>query len=93
MKPVIAEYLKKDALVIDVRTPQEYARGHFAGSMNIPLNALSSRLANLDRKRPTIVCCASGARSAAAVGILKSNGFENVINAGPWTNTLDASAT
>ena len=92
MKPLIAEYLKKDALVIDVRSPQEYARGHFSGSTNIPLNVLSSRLAALDRKRPTIVCCASGTRSAAAIGILKSNGFESVINAGPWTNALNASA-
>ncbi|CAN5621621.1 hypothetical protein BH10BDE1_BH10BDE1_09300 [soil metagenome] len=39
--------------------------------------------------RPVILCCASGARSGMAAGILKKNGFNNVLNAGPWTNTLN----
>jgi rhodanese-related sulfurtransferase len=35
-----------------------------------------------------VVCCASGTRSAAAAAILKARGFKEVVNAGPWTNTL-----
>ena len=88
MKPMIQEYKTKNALIIDVRSPSEYAGGHCEGSINIPLNELGTKLKGLDKQRPTIVCCASGARSAAALGLLKSNGFESVINAGPWTNTL-----
>ena len=43
---------------------------------------------DLDRSKTIILCCASGTRSAAAMGILKKHGFENLLNAGPWTNTL-----
>ncbi len=88
MRPIIADYLNKKAVVIDVRSPQEFAGGHFEGSINIPLNTLAGKVSTLDKSRPTIVCCASGARSAVALGILKGQGFEQVINAGPWTNTL-----
>ena len=46
----------------------------------------ASRLKELDKNKPIVVCCASGARSEAALRILKQNGFAEVINAGPWTN-------
>jgi len=73
------------ATIIDVRTKGEYAQGHIKGSLNIPLDQISSKLKTLkDKNKPIITCCASGMRSASAKGILKSNGFQEVHNGGGW---------
>ena len=88
MKPLINEYLDSNALVVDVRSPDEFRGGHCNGSINIPLNVLEARFHELDKKQRIIVCCASGGRSGAALNILKNNGFDQVINAGPWTNAV-----
>lgn len=72
------------AQVVDVRTRAEFSSGHVAGSLNIPLDQLPSRLEELDRRRPVLVCCVSGSRSAAAASLLRSAGFADVHNAGPW---------
>lgn len=93
MKPILAAYLAKGALVIDVRSPSEFAGGHVEGSVNIPLSELPRKVSSLDKKRPTIVCCASGMRSGAALGVLMTNKFESVINGGPWQNVLSAFKT
>jgi rhodanese-related sulfurtransferase len=42
----------------------------------------------LDKSKTIILCCASGTRSGMAFGILKKNGFKNILNAGAWNNTL-----
>jgi len=80
--------LEQGALVVDVRSKGEYAAGARPGSLNIPLGELERNLSRLDPAKPVIVCCASGTRSAMAAGILRKNGFKNVLNAGPWQNTL-----
>lgn len=72
------------ATVVDVRTPDEYAQGHVPGSVNAPLAALPAGLDAVDRQRPVIVCCASGVRSEAAVGILRRAGYAEVVNGGSW---------
>ncbi len=66
----IKEMLDKGALIIDVRTPEEYASGHIKESVNIPLNRIPDKVNELKRKnKPIITCCRSGARSGmAAVG-------------------------
>jgi rhodanese-related sulfurtransferase len=74
------------AQIVDVRTPAEFKSGHVKGSINIPLNTLSSKAGKLDKNRPVITCCASGARSGMAVGTLNSMGFQGVVNGGSWTN-------
>ncbi len=74
------------ATIIDVRTPGEFASGHFPGSSNIPVNELQGSLGKLDKQKAVILCCASGARSAMAAGLLRKNGFTNVTDAGPWQN-------
>lgn len=80
-----AELMKNGALIIDVRTPGEYATGHIKGSMNMPVDSLKANLAKLkDKNRTIITCCASGMRSSAAKSILKMNGFSNVYNGGSW---------
>ena len=78
----------RGAVFVDVRTPAEYASGSRPGSVNIPLDSLARRAAELDKTRPIVLCCASGARSAAAAAILRQLGFAEVVNAGPWKNTL-----
>jgi len=72
------------AQVVDVRTPAEFAAGHFPGSRNIPLNELPARMRELDPTRGVVVCCASGMRSAAAARILRSGKFPQVFNGGSW---------
>lgn len=84
-KPTVADLLKDDAIIVDVRTPEEYREGHVAGSLNIPLDRLKAELNNLDKKRPIVTCCRSGARSATAAGLLVSSGFM-AHNGGPWVN-------
>ena len=73
------------AQMIDVRTPAEFARGHVAGSLNIPLDELPARLDEVAAGRPILVCCASGARSGQAKQFLERAGYPQVYNAGPWT--------
>lgn len=84
--PRMKEAIKNGAVVLDVRSPKEYAAGHHVGSVNIPLQELADKADKLDRKKTIIVCCASGARSARALSILKEKGFNQVENIGPWTN-------
>ena len=76
--------LKEGAQVVDVRAPGEFAAGHAANSVNIPLPEIGERAGDLDRKRPVIVCCASGTRSAMAAHRLRRLGFDRVVNAGSW---------
>jgi phage shock protein E len=82
-----AEMVRKGAIVLDVRSKREYANGHIKGSINIPVDVLSSSLSRLkDKDIPIITCCASGARSATAKNILKSNGYSEVFNGGGWSS-------
>jgi rhodanese-related sulfurtransferase len=88
VKKRLPELLKQGAVVIDVRSPGEFASGSSKGSVNIPLPELEKSLARLDPGKPVVLCCASGTRSAAAAAVLKKRGFRIVFNAGPWTNTV-----
>ena len=65
-------------LVVDVRTPQEYAQGHLKGATNIPLSDLPVQIGGLDRNRPILVYCQTGVRSAQASAILVNAGFTQV---------------
>jgi phage shock protein E len=86
----IPQWLKEGAVVVDVRSSGEFAGGARPGSVNIPLDQLAKRSSELDKSKPVILCCASGTRSAMAAGVLRKQGFGRVMNAGPWTNTLQA---
>ena len=76
------------AIFVDVRTPAEFAAGSRSGSVNIPMDTLPKGAEKLDKTKPVVLCCASGARSGMAAGIFKGLGFRQVLNAGPWRNTL-----
>jgi rhodanese-related sulfurtransferase len=68
-------------LVLDVRTPEEYARGHVEGAVNIPHSELPGRLAELEaaRGRTLVVYCESGRRSGIALDALHGAGFERAL--------------
>jgi len=69
-----------DAVLLDVRTAEEYAAGHVPGVQLIPLQELERRLDEVPRDKPVLVICRSGNRSAQAVKLLRDKGFANVRN-------------
>lgn len=79
-----AQLVKDGALILDVRTPAEYAGGHIKGSKNIPLQSLQQHLGTIPKDKVIITCCASGMRSGSAKSMLLSNGFKAVHNGGGW---------
>ena len=80
----IAEMKEKNAVVIDVRTPGEFAGGHVKGSKNFPLQTISSKVNEIKKmNRPVIFCCASGMRSGQAASMFKKAGVE-CMNGGGW---------
>lgn len=85
-----AELVKNGAIIVDVRTVNEYRSGHIEGSLNIPVEGIRKNIGKLEGKQdtPIITCCASGMRSATAKGVLKAKGFKVVHNGGAWI-TLD----
>lgn len=64
--------------IVDVRTPEEFAGGHLRQSKNIPLAELGTRIGELDKARPVLVVCASGARASRAASQLRRAGFGDV---------------
>jgi len=81
-KNVSAKELKR--LVIDVRTPGEFRSGAFPDAINIPLDQMMSGQIDLgvDNDQEIIVYCATGARSAYAMQVLRRQGFSNVTDGG-----------
>jgi len=88
----IDEIKKEDSnepLIIDVRTEEEFSYGAYPGAINIPLDELEYRIDELGRKdRKIILYCASGARSAYALQILRAYGFTNAENGGGLTRMM-----
>lgn len=71
------------ALLVDVRSEGEYARGGIEGSINIPIQELAGRMDQLgDKNGEIVVYCQSGGRSAMAKRLLESNGFTKVHDMG-----------
>lgn len=71
--------------MVDVRTPAEHARFALPESINIPLQLLEREHLRLDRRRPVVLYCHSGTRSAMAEDYLQQLGFSQVHNLGPAT--------
>lgn len=79
--PTAAEALLRSGVtLIDVRSAEEFAEGHVAGARLLPLPELDTWAAGLDPKKPYLVVCRSGARSARAIAALKAKGFTQLIN-------------
>jgi rhodanese-related sulfurtransferase len=82
----IEEYLKDGAIVIDVRTIDEYESGHVNGSKHIVLNSIPAKVNEIKKiNKKVIAVCRSGARSGQAASFLKQQGID-AINGGPWQN-------
>ncbi|MGC2518517.1 MAG: rhodanese-like domain-containing protein [Burkholderiales bacterium] len=71
---------RQDALVLDVREPAEFEKGHVIGARNVPLSQLEGRVGDLEKHKakPVIVICASGNRSRSALGAMRRLGFQQV---------------
>jgi rhodanese-related sulfurtransferase len=86
MSEEIKEYLAKGAIILDVRTKQEWDEGHTEGAKHVVLTVIPLEIEKIKSwKKPIIAVCRSGARSGQATQFLANNGVD-VINGGPWGN-------
>lgn len=69
-------------LILDVRSPQEYAEGHVPGAINIPHNQIGSRLAEIgsQKDKDIILYCEIGGRASAAANTLQAAGFNKLLH-------------
>lgn len=74
------------AIILDVRTPDEYKMGHIKGSINISLGTIRERYTELDPGKTYITTCSHGLRSVKVESLLKERGFKHVYNGGAWTD-------
>ena len=82
----IKNYLNKGAVILDVRTQQEWDEGHTEGAEHIVLTLIPSEIDKIKSwNKSVIAVCRSGGRSGQATDFLKSNGVD-IINGGPWQN-------
>jgi len=84
--PVARQQLQAGALVVDVRSPDEFQGGHLPNAINIPLGRLSEELPRRvpDQSRGLLLHCLSGARSAIARRQAKRLGYTNAFNLGSY---------
>jgi phage shock protein E len=85
---MLPELKKNGATFVDVRSAGEFASGNAPGTINIPLQELGSRLGEIPKSSPVVLCCASGTRSGMAKLLLKKNGYREVYNIGTWGKFL-----
>lgn len=77
------ELIQNGAIILDVRTPNEFKSGHIKNAINIPVDQLNAKLKQLKDKDQCVICyCASGMRSGMAKRMLAGNGYKNVYNGG-----------
>lgn len=76
------QMINRGAVLLDVRTADEFARGHIAGSKHIPTEQLGTRAGEVAKNKAAkvVVVCASGARSASACALLRKLGYTEVVN-------------
>lgn len=71
---------RSDLVMLDIRTPEEYAQGHIPGITLIPLDEIQNRLAEIPKDKTVIVTCRSGNRSSQAAQLLRQKGYGNIHN-------------
>lgn len=82
---VLAALKNGTATIVDVRSREEFQSGHVAGSINIPLQEVPTKVEELkNMRKPLVMCCLSGGRSGQATGYLQQQGVEDVYNGGGW---------
>ena len=83
--PAIAtEIANQQAILIDVRTPEEYAAGHAAQAILAPYDTIEQKIVSIapDKKQKIYLYCRSGRRSTIAAETLKNLGYTNIVNLG-----------
>lgn len=68
--------VSEGATLLDVRTRAEYAAGHVDGAVNVPVDEVSARMAEISPDAKVVVYCHSGGRSARAANLLRAAGYE-----------------
>lgn len=76
MTPQEVVAIASDAMLLDVREVHEYAAGHIADAVHIPMGQLAARQGELPVGTPIVCVCRSGSRSAAVVQALATAGYE-----------------
>ena len=77
-----AQFGAAEHVLIDVRTPEEFASGHIADAVNIPVDQLASRLSEVPQDKPVVLYCRSGNRSGQAAQILDRAGYTQIYDLG-----------
>lgn len=77
------------SLLVDVRSPEEFREGTVEGAINIPLDELPDRLAEISKDLPVVLFCRSGNRSEEAILILRKSGYTKLINGGSWLDVSE----
>lgn len=89
----VAVVAEDDTVVIDVRTPEEFAEGHLAGARNLSLAGdFETEVARLPRDARYVLYCRTGNRSAQAADIMERLGFTDVLDAGGLSDLAAAGA-
>lgn len=73
-----AKMAAENPLLVDVREPREFLRGHIPGAVNMPLRSLGDHLDNIPRDRPVVLYCSTGYRTGLGVMALHLWGYDNV---------------
>ena len=78
----IPEDLKKRAVLVDVRTPEEYAEGHLPEAVNININSedFIDKISRIRKNKNVLLYCRSGRRSARAASVMDSIGYSRIYN-------------
>lgn len=80
------------AMVLDVRTPEEFAEGHLANAVNIPFEQVTQEFMNrgIPKDTPVVLYCRSGRRSGIAVADLVAAGYTQAFDAGAYQSLIEA---
>jgi phage shock protein E len=82
--PSLAERIAAGAVLIDVRSVDEFASGSVPGAHNLPHDTIAEHIAEIvpDPKTPIVLFCQSGRRAGIALDALAAKGYQNLVNAG-----------
>ncbi|UXK10025.1 rhodanese-like domain-containing protein [Shewanella putrefaciens] len=93
LAPTLAwEKIVAGAMVLDVRTPEEFAEGHLANAVNIPFEQVTQEFMNrgIPKDTPVVLYCRSGRRSGIAVADLVAAGYTQAFDAGAYQSLIEA---
>ena len=81
---------EQGAVIVDVRTPQEFRGKHVKGAINLPVEGLAKSFSQLDKNKEVILYCRSGRRSALAADLLRAQGYRvyDVATQAEWERQL-----